>query len=83
MQEYIRIFINSWLLFCNLEFEIIFALITGEMPEWSIGAVSKTVVPFGVPRVRIPLSPQKKINPAAKLRDFILKGDSSSLEVPF
>jgi hypothetical protein len=28
------------------------------MPEWSIGAVSKTVVPFGVPRVRIPLSPQ-------------------------
>ncbi len=30
----------------------------GEMPEWSIGAVSKTVVPVWVPRVRIPLSPQ-------------------------
>ena len=29
----------------------------GEVPEWSIGAVSKTVVPLGVPRVRIPASP--------------------------
>ena len=29
----------------------------GEMPEWSNGAVSKTVVPARVPRVRIPLSP--------------------------
>ena len=29
----------------------------GEMPEWSIGAVSKTVVPLRVPRVRIPISP--------------------------
>jgi hypothetical protein len=29
----------------------------GEMPEWSIGAVSKTVVPSRVPRVRIPVSP--------------------------
>ena len=27
------------------------------MPEWSIGAVSKTVVPLRVPRVRIPVSP--------------------------
>ena len=27
------------------------------MPEWSIGTVSKTVVPLRVPRVRIPLSP--------------------------
>jgi hypothetical protein len=41
-------------------------LIIGEVPEWSIGAVSKTVEPFGVPRVRIPLSPQKKVNPWAK-----------------
>jgi hypothetical protein len=31
----------------------------GEMPEWSIGAVSKTVVPLQVPRVRIPVSPPK------------------------
>ena len=30
---------------------------TGEMPEWSNGAVSKTVVLVTVPRVRIPLSP--------------------------
>ena len=27
------------------------------MPEWSIGAVSKTVDPLGGPRVRIPVSP--------------------------
>jgi hypothetical protein len=30
----------------------------GEMPEWSIGAVSKTVVRVTGPGVRIPLSPQ-------------------------
>jgi hypothetical protein len=29
----------------------------GEVPEWSIGAVSKTVVPSRGPRVRIPVSP--------------------------
>ena len=29
----------------------------GEVPEWSNGAVSKTVVPVRVPRVRIPVSP--------------------------
>ena len=29
----------------------------GEMPEWSIGTVSKTVVQAIVPRVRIPVSP--------------------------
>src|SRR5205814_7013139 len=29
----------------------------GEMPEWSNGADSKSVVPFGAPGVRIPLSP--------------------------
>ena len=32
----------------------------GKMPEWSIGTVSKTVVPLRVPRVRIPVFPQKK-----------------------
>ena len=31
----------------------------GKMPEWSIGTVSKTVVPLRVPRVRIPVFPQK------------------------
>ncbi len=30
------------------------------MPEWSIGTVSKTVVPLRVPRVRIPVFPQRK-----------------------
>ena len=34
--------------------------IKGKMPEWSIGTVSKTVVPLRVPRVRIPLFPQMK-----------------------
>ena len=29
----------------------------GEMPEWSIGVVSKTIVLARVPRVRIPVSP--------------------------
>ena len=29
----------------------------GEMPEWSIGAVSKTVDQLAGPRVRIPVSP--------------------------
>ncbi len=33
------------------------------MPEWSNGAVSKTVVPFGAPGVRIPLSPQILVIP--------------------
>ena len=36
------------------------ALIIGEVPEWSIGAVSKTVVPLRVPRVRIPAFPLRK-----------------------
>ncbi len=34
---------------------------TGEMPEWSIGAVSKTVVRVTGPWVRIPLSPQQTV----------------------
>ncbi len=33
----------------------------GKMPEWSIGAVSKTVVPLRVPRVRIPVFPLRKL----------------------
>ena len=31
------------------------------MPEWSIGAVSKTVVPLREPRVRIPVFPLKEL----------------------
>lgn len=31
------------------------------MPEWSNGTVSKTVVPFRVPRVRIPVFPQTSL----------------------
>lgn len=32
----------------------------GKMPEWSIGAVSKTVDQLAGPRVRIPVSPQMR-----------------------
>lgn len=44
------------------------------MPEWSIGAVSKTVVPLREPRVRIPVLPQKiRMKPAAGQRvSFVL-----------
>ena len=45
--------------FCKSENFMIFAHPNGELPEWSIGADSKSVVPFGVPGVRIPHSPQK------------------------
>jgi hypothetical protein len=38
----------------------------GEVPEWSIGAVSKTVERASVPRVRIPLSP-----PAMSIRPYV------------
>ncbi len=44
---------------------------SGKMPEWSIGTVSKTVVPLRVPRVRIPVFPQPnrtKISPKATNR---------------
>ncbi len=37
----------------------------GEMPEWSIGAVSKTVVRVTGPRVRIPISPQSVLQARA------------------
>ncbi len=42
------------------EIYVLFAYIDlkGKVPEWSIGAVSKTVVPLRVPRVRIPAFPQ-------------------------
>ena len=44
--------------FCNYsQNRYIYAFKTGELPEWSIGADSKSVVPFGVPGVRIPHSP--------------------------
>lgn len=39
-----------------------FARSFGKMPEWSIGTVSKTVVRVTVPRVRIPLFPQKQMS---------------------
>ena len=36
---------------------------TGEMPEWSIGPVSKTGVGLRLPRVQIPVSPPFKSMP--------------------
>ena len=38
----------------------------GEVPEWPNGPVSKTGVPFGVPRVRIPPSPLLSMAPAVR-----------------
>ena len=48
----------------------------GKMPEWSIGTVSKTVVSFRVPRVRIPLFPQETLENrylSESTSDFSLK----------
>ena len=55
--------------FCKLKSELesmqislqllVSVTINGEMPEWSIGAVSKTVDQLAGPRVRIPVSPPK------------------------
>lgn len=46
------------------------------MPEWSNGAVSKTVEPSRVPRVRIPVSPPlalaKRFSPSGYGRIFSL-----------
>jgi hypothetical protein len=42
---------------------------TGELAEWSIVADSKSVVPFGVPGVRIPRSPLK-LNESRKTNCF-------------
>ena len=39
------------------------------MPEWSIGAVSKTVVRSRGPGVRIPLSPLMSVEVTEKQRD--------------
>ena len=50
-----------------------FAPTIGEMPEWSIGAVSKTVVPLRAPGVRIPLSPPKLAERNAK-QAFLFSG---------
>ena len=47
-----------------------FAVTIGEMPEWSIGAVSKTAVPSRVPGVRIPLSPPKRLPCDMRSRRF-------------
>ncbi len=42
------------------------------MPEWSIGAVSKTVVPLRAPRVRIPVFPQRRLG-SASFRAFCVE----------
>ncbi len=49
------------------------------MPEWSIGAVSKTVEPFGVPRVRIPLSPPSLAEARQKKGEGELRSDTVRL----
>ena len=54
----------------------------GEMPERSIGAVSKTVEPFWVPGVRIPLSPPPENNKRhghVRVFSFLAKGQKINL----
>lgn len=46
---------NTQLESCHTVSAIFF--LTGEMPEWSNGPVSKAGVGFTLPRVRIPISP--------------------------
>ena len=50
---------SSWLAEKGLQFtkKLYFCAANGELPEWSIGADSKSVEPYGVPGVRIPHSP--------------------------
>ena len=42
----------------------------GEVPEWSNGAVSKTVVGASPPRVRIPVSPPHKLLMLININDL-------------
>ena len=62
------------------------SLSRGEVPEWSIGAVSKTVVPLRVPRVRIPPSPpfifQKCLNSGHEPFMGILRLFASPVALP-
>lgn len=53
---------SSWLAEKGLQFtkKLYFCAANGELPEWSIGADSKSVEPYGVPGVRIPHSPPWK-----------------------
>jgi hypothetical protein len=50
--------------------KLYFCTVPGEMPEWSIGAVSKTVVLSRAPGVRIPLSPQITSNTLCKSSSY-------------
>ena len=55
--------------------------VIGEVPEWTIGAVSKTVVVLGPPWVRIPPSPLK-YSPQHGVQDKLLYANlNESLEM--
>src|SRR5882672_9565906 len=57
----------------------------GEVPEWSIGTVSKTVVRASVPWVRIPPSPpfQNRTANAGRSRPYTRAGREGSEKVAF
>lgn len=59
---------------------ILTIILRGKMPEWSIGAVSKTVVPLREPRVRIPVFPRKKLQ-VTDLQLFCMKDWGENLRV--
>ena len=44
----------------------------GEVPEWSNGAVSKTVVGASLPRVRIPVSPPLNYEKVFKFNAYLM-----------
>ena len=55
------------------------------MPEWSIGAVSKTVDQLAGPRVRIPVSPQRGLIISTKQNvrhDYATKSKPDTAIVP-
>ena len=66
------------LLICDIEFEANFTC--GEVPEWSNGTDSKSVVPARVPRVRIPVSLP---NTLYKYLNLLYKFTSYNLTPPY
>ena len=58
---------------------------SGEVPEWSNGAVSKTVDQLAGPRVRIPASPLMKISqvPVGKLVRFFVSMEQNGVSFPW
>ncbi len=59
-------FVNYKTVLTNIDMDGFYYFCHGELPEWSNGAVSKTVVPSRAPRVRIPYPPQPACRQAGR-----------------